>query len=255
MTAAGGGGSDRPPVREPADDRAAVVSRPALRPRLASSRSSSFWGRPRARKPFPFNSTATAFRVARLAGAAAPASRRLGIGVRRLRRNRRRSGAARELRRRKRHARLPPSLPACRRRAVPRRLPSARAAPPIEHSFDGPREATTPATRVERVYPSADVLPEQQLRLYIYFSAPMSRGEVGAAHHLSTRAARPEGRACCPARSCGIPNNQRLTMTFDPGRIKRGLDVESNDGTADRGGPALHAGHRSRVAGCARRSA
>ena len=29
---------------------------------------------------------------------------------------------------------------------------------------------------------------------------------------------------------------QRLTMTFDPGRIKRGLDVEREDGTTDCGG-------------------
>src|SRR3989442_12093604 len=50
--------------------------------------------------------------------------------------------------------------------------------PAIEKFFDGPARKTTPSARVERVYPSAGVLPSNQLRLYIYFSAPMSRGEA-----------------------------------------------------------------------------
>ena len=41
-----------------------------------------------------------------------------------------------------------------------------------------------PSTRVVQVYPSGDVLPSNQLRLYIYFSAPMSRGEAEHRIHV-----------------------------------------------------------------------
>src|SRR5258705_4145762 len=51
---------------------------------------------------------------------------------------------------------------------------------PIERSFDGPAQPAAPATRFAHVYPSADVLPSNTLRLYIYFSAAVSRGEVAA---------------------------------------------------------------------------
>ena len=40
------------------------------------------------------------------------------------------------------------------------------------------------SVRVEHVYPSANVLPSNQLRLYIYFSAPMSRGEAARYLHV-----------------------------------------------------------------------
>src|SRR5205823_706471 len=58
--------------------------------------------------------------------------------------------------------------------------PDATAA--VERTFDGPRFDKTPLAHVERVYPSGDVLPSNLLRLYIYFSAPMSRGQ--AAQHI-----------------------------------------------------------------------
>ena len=59
-----------------------------------------------------------------------------------------------------------PLSPGVRYRAVFRQ-PGQRA---IEQTFNGPPKSTTPAARVEQVYPSADVLPSNQLRLYIYFS-------------------------------------------------------------------------------------
>src|SRR5271154_564412 len=46
---------------------------------------------------------------------------------------------------------------------------------PVEAVFDGPPSATNPLTRVNRIYPSTDILPSNALRLYVYFSAPMSR--------------------------------------------------------------------------------
>jgi hypothetical protein len=99
--------------------------------------------------------------------------------------------------------------------------PGGRA--PLEKIFDGPPRETTPVARVERVYPSADVLPSNQLRLYIYFSAPMSQGEAGERIHMLDEKAKVLPGVFLPGEELWDPGFRRLTMTFDPGRIKRGL--------------------------------
>src|SRR6201999_148754 len=93
-------------------------------------------------------------------------------------------------------------------------------------TFDGPRRNAVPTARVLNVYPSGDVLPSNQLRLYIYFSAPMSRGEAAQYIHVLDD----KGKDLVGSRGIFLPGEelwdpafQRLTMTFDPGRIKRGL--------------------------------
>jgi hypothetical protein len=80
-----------------------------------------------------------------------------------------------------------------------------------------------PSTRVVQVYPSGDMLPSNQLRLYIYFSAPMSRGDAERHVHLLDQHSRELPGTFLPGEELWDPNQQRLTMTFDPGRIKRGL--------------------------------
>ncbi len=109
---------------------------------------------------------------------------------------------------------------------------------PIEKIFEPAATAATPSARVERVYPSADVLPSNQLRLYIYFSAPMSRGEAEQRIHLLDAAGKPLPGVFLPGQELWDPQNRRLTMTFDPGRIKR--DLTSNR----RMGPPIAAGRR-----------
>ena len=106
--------------------------------------------------------------------------------------------------------------------------PGQRA--PIERSFDGPARSPAPAARVERVYPSADVWPSNTLRLYIYFSAAMSRGDVAARLHILDGAGKELKDVLLPGQELWDPDNQRLTMTFDPGRIKRGLDSNTKIG-------------------------
>jgi hypothetical protein len=114
---------------------------------------------------------------------------------------------------------------------------------PVEAVFDGPSIATNPVTRVERIYPSTDVLPSNALRLYVYFSAPMSRGEAWEHIHLMDADTN---------RAVELPfleleqelwdqNNQRLTVLFDPGRIKRGLVP------TDTIGPAVVEGKRYKL--------
>lgn len=93
----------------------------------------------------------------------------------------------------------------------------------VEKTFDGPRRDVTPSARVLNVYPSSDVLPSNQLRLYIYFSAPMSRGESASNIHVLDENGKILEGVFLPGEELWDPNFQRLTMTFDPGRIKRGL--------------------------------
>jgi len=126
-----------------------------------------------------------------------------------------------------------PLAPGPRYRAVFR-----GAGTPIEKTFDGPARAPALAARVERVYPSAAILPSNQLRLYIYFSAPMSRGEAGQRIHVLDADGKPLRDVFLPGQELWDPNNRRLTMTFDPGRIKR--DLTSNRAM----GPPIAEGRR-----------
>src|SRR5665213_715291 len=115
-----------------------------------------------------------------------------------------------------------PLAPGVRYRAV--FTPKGGAA--VEKTFDGPARRTTPTARVERVYPSADVLPSNQLRLYIYFSASMSQGEAEQRIHVLDAGGKVLRGVFLPGQELWDPDNRRLTMTFDPGRIKR--DLTSN---------------------------
>lgn len=96
----------------------------------------------------------------------------------------------------------------------------------VETDFDGPRRDVTPTARVLQVYPSADILPSNDLRVYIYFSAPMSRGEAARYLHVFDENGKDltgPTAVFLPGEELWDPNFERLTMTFDPGRIKRGL--------------------------------
>jgi hypothetical protein len=104
---------------------------------------------------------------------------------------------------------------------------------PVEKTFDGPRQDKTSSARVERVYPSGNVLPSNILRLYIYFSAPMSRGQAGRRIHIlddNGKVLQGAQAVFLPGEELWDPNFQRLTMTFDPGRIKRGLTSNQSIG-------------------------
>ena len=103
----------------------------------------------------------------------------------------------------------------------------------IRASFELPRSQTSPTAFVEHVYPTASVLPENQLKFYIHFSAPMSRGE--AARHI--RLLGPDGVAgrlpfLLHDDELWDPDGRRLTLFFDPGRIKRGLVPHNESGMA-----------------------
>ena len=101
---------------------------------------------------------------------------------------------------------------------------------PVEAYFNGPPRNTKPTARVEHIYPSADVLPSNQLRVYICFTQPMSRGEAFAQIHVLDEDGKPLNGVFLPEEELWDPAYQRLTLTFDPGRIKRGLASNMNIG-------------------------
>jgi hypothetical protein len=103
---------------------------------------------------------------------------------------------------------------------------------PVTGSFDIPKPVAKPSTVVEHVYPSASRLPENQLKFYIHFSAPMSRGEAYRRIRLLDET----------GQTVQLPfleldeelwdhDWKRLTLFFDPGRIKRGLLPNEEAGT------------------------
>ena len=90
--------------------------------------------------------------------------------------------------------------------------------------FTPPKPKPVPTTVVEKVYPTASELPENQLKFYIHFSAPMSRGDASQRIHL-----REESGAEVKLPFLELDEElwdrdyRRLTVLFDPGRVKRGL--------------------------------
>ncbi len=81
-----------------------------------------------------------------------------------------------------------------------------------------------PTTVVEHIYPSGDVLPENQLKFYLHFSAPMSRGEAYRHIHLLDAAGQElEAVFLELGEELWDGDHRRFTLLCDPGRVKRGL--------------------------------
>lgn len=109
---------------------------------------------------------------------------------------------------------------------------------PTRLVFEIPSPPEGPRAQIERVAPTDEVLPENLLKFYLHFSQPMARGEVYERVHLlnSKREA-----IVVPFLELGEelwnPSGTRVTILFDPGRIKQGLKPREELG------PVLEAGH------------
>ena len=121
-------------------------------------------------------------------------------------------------------------------RLDPNRLPghdaaAAEAMDTLEATVALPRPDIQPTTVVERIYPGTDRIPENQLKLYLHFSAPMSH--VDGLAYLRLLDGR--GREVeAPFLPFGLDfwerDHLRYTVFFDPGRIKQGLELNEQLG-------------------------
>lgn len=87
-----------------------------------------------------------------------------------------------------------------------------------------PLAGQKPSALVSRVYPTGELVPENLLKFYLEFSAPMREGEAARSITLLDQAGVP-----VPSAFLGLETelwdagHRRLTLYLDPGRIKRGL--------------------------------
>jgi hypothetical protein len=103
--------------------------------------------------------------------------------------------------------------------------------------FSPPRRTPGARSSVVEIFPTADLLPENVLRFYIHFSAPMSRGEAYARIHLLDATGRTVSDPFLElAEELWSTDGTRFTLLIDPGRIKRGLKPREELG------PVLEAG-------------
>jgi hypothetical protein len=91
--------------------------------------------------------------------------------------------------------------------------------------------ADNPAEPRVQIYPTADRLPANTLRVYLLFDRPMSAGESRAHLRLVDDGGRQvEGAFLHLEEELWDPSGRRLTVLFDPGRIKRGLKANLESG-------------------------
>ncbi|MEC4674192.1 MAG: hypothetical protein VST68_08380, partial [Nitrospirota bacterium] len=96
----------------------------------------------------------------------------------------------------------------------------------LESRFTLPTSQAHPPAKVVQIFPTSNELPANVLRFYVYFSSPMRRGFSDT----SVRLVDEEGRDVPKAfmrfkQELWDPHQKRLTIIFDPGRIKRGLST------------------------------
>ena len=107
------------------------------------------------------------------------------------------------------------------------RLPASDAASGptiVRREIAIPESKPSEPTKLIAIYPSAEVLPENQLRFYLHFSAPMGRGEAYQYLRMLNEKDQPID---IPFLEIGEelwdPSGTRLTLLIDPGRIKQGV--------------------------------
>jgi hypothetical protein len=95
----------------------------------------------------------------------------------------------------------------------------------LAQTFTIPALPSGEPARALAVYPSAKELPENLLRLYIQFSAPMSQGHSYGHVHLRDESAGSEVERPFLElpQELWSPDGTRLTLLFEPGRVKHDL--------------------------------
>ena len=95
---------------------------------------------------------------------------------------------------------------------------------------------------VTAVFPSADTLPENLLRMYVQFSEPMKTiGNLEKIKLLNEKGLEVRGAIFNNVYELWDREQQQLTLIFDPSRVKTGLEAN------ERWGRALQAGKRYKL--------
>lgn len=105
-------------------------------------------------------------------------------------------------------------------------LSRVRGNSPLKTSleFQTAAPAAAPPTELTQIFPSSDQLPENQLKFYFHFSAPMSRGDAYRhIHLLDADGQELEAVFLELGEELWDAELQRFTLLCDPGRVKRGL--------------------------------
>ena len=111
----------------------------------------------------------------------------------------------------------------------PSRFPGgAAAAAPLAASLTAtvgrPASTAVPSTVVTRVYPTGELVPENLLRMYVEFSAPMgNKSGVEYMKVLNEAGAEIPGAILPLDYQFWSPDHRRFTVFFDPGRVKDGI--------------------------------
>lgn len=126
--------------------------------------------------------------------------------------------------------RFPLAMDVAYRVRVNTAFPAARGAT-AEHQFTLPGADAPRTTRVVSAHLRAERIPANALRWYVEFSAPMERGDVLTHIRLLDAAGRQvKGAFLEVPEELWDPSGTRVTILFDPGRVKRGVRTNLESG-------------------------
>ena len=104
-------------------------------------------------------------------------------------------------------------------------------AAPTELDIELKKPPPGPPVTVSAVYPSGNRLPENTLRWYVHFSAPVARGDI----YRNVKLLKADGTEVASPfleldEELWSDDGTRVTFLFHPGRVKRGLKPREDDG-------------------------
>lgn len=100
-------------------------------------------------------------------------------------------------------------------------------------SFKIGKKEIVDKAEVVSIFPSANELPENLLRFYLYFNTPMKKGQALKHVQLIDSSGNIDNHAFMEFKQeLWSPDGKRLTILFDPGRIKRGVSTNMELGPA-----------------------
>ncbi|MCI4671831.1 MAG: hypothetical protein MRZ79_27055 [Bacteroidia bacterium] len=103
----------------------------------------------------------------------------------------------------------------------------------VYHSFQLGKKPKVDQAKVMAIYPTSSELPENLLRFYVYFHTPMKKGQALKYIQLVDSVGNIDKHAFMEFKQeLWSPDGKRLTILFDPGRIKRGVSTNLELGPA-----------------------